>query len=222
MTTAIDDLMKKFDGFHAALTKVLDKFTALEAWKSSASTLMETLLSQSERTASRIDNLESAPTLSMAPHPPPRPTTAPPQPPSRRTDPFDLNTAPQQEMRPPASAWERPSRHRVATNHRDAGGGILGSHPPHPVTGMPHNSPPQTHDCDADLRLNGSRLGPVPKLEFPKFDGENPRLWKDCCEMYFEVYNVSDSLKTRFAALKFLGTAASWLHSVECKGRITD
>jgi len=104
MTTAIDDLAKKFDGFDAALTKVLDKLTALEAWKSSASTLMETLLSQSERTASRIDNLESAPTLSMAPHPPPRPTTAPPQPPSRRTDPFDLNTAPQQEMRPPASA----------------------------------------------------------------------------------------------------------------------
>jgi len=40
--------------------------------------------------------------------------------------------------------------------------------------------------------------------------------------MFFEVYEVSDSVKTRFAALNFSGTAASWLHSVECKGRITD
>jgi len=86
---------------------------------------------------------------------------------------------------------------------------------------MPHNSPPQTHDCDADLRLNGSRLGPVPKLEFPKFDGENPRLWKDCCEMYFEVSHVSESLKTRFAALNFSGPAAAWLQTLELRGRVT-
>ena len=74
-------------------------------------------------------------------------------------------------------------------------------------------------------RLDHHSIGrspPLPKLDFPKFDGENPRLWRDRCEMYFDVYGVSESLKTRFAALNFSGTAASWLHSVECKGHVSD
>jgi len=99
---------------------------------------------------------------------------------------------------------------------------MLGSHPPHPVTGMFPDPIPSRHEQPLNHAHSVGRSTPIPKLDFPKFNGENPRLWKDRCEMYFEVYNVSDSLKTCFAALKFLGTAASWLHSVECKGRITD
>jgi hypothetical protein len=48
---------------------------------------------------------------------------------------------------------------------------------------------------------------PLPKLDFPKFDGDNPRLWKYRFEQYFEVYAISDILKPRFAALNFVGTA---------------
>lgn len=40
--------------------------------------------------------------------------------------------------------------------------------------------------------------------------------------MYFEVYAVSPHLKTRFAALNFKGTAAAWLQTLECRGRILD
>ncbi|WVZ61926.1 hypothetical protein U9M48_011733 [Paspalum notatum var. saurae] len=66
------------------------------------------------------------------------------------------------------------------------------------------------------------RTAPYPKLEFPKFDGDNPRLWRDRCQMYFEVYAVADALKTRFAALNFLGAAATWLQTIERKERILD
>ena len=59
-------------------------------------------------------------------------------------------------------------------------------------------------------------------MEFPKFDGSNPRLWRDNYEIYFEVYMVDQSLKTRFAALNFQGAAASWLQTVQRRGRITD
>lgn len=59
-------------------------------------------------------------------------------------------------------------------------------------------------------------------MEFPKFDGSNPRLWHDNCEIYFEVYTVDYSLKTRFVALSFKGAAASWLQTVQRRGRITD
>jgi len=57
-------------------------------------------------------------------------------------------------------------------------------------------------------------------MDFTKFDGENPRLWKDICEMYFEVFGVSENMKTRFAALNFDGAAASWLQTLEMRGRV--
>jgi hypothetical protein len=34
-----------------------------------------------------------------------------------------------------------------------------------------------------------------PKMNFPTFDGTNPRLWKDKCESYFEIFGVSEALK---------------------------
>jgi hypothetical protein len=59
-------------------------------------------------------------------------------------------------------------------------------------------------------------------MEFPKFDGSNPRLWRDNAEIYFEEYVVDPSLKTRFVALNFWGVAVSWLQTVQRRGRITD
>jgi hypothetical protein len=59
-------------------------------------------------------------------------------------------------------------------------------------------------------------------MEFPKFDGSNPRLWRDHCEVYFEVHAVDEMMKTRFASLNFKGSAATWLHTVERRGRIRD
>lgn len=59
-------------------------------------------------------------------------------------------------------------------------------------------------------------------MEFSKFDGDSPRFWHDQCEVFFEVYAVHPSLKTRFATLNFKGGAATWLRTVQRKGRITD
>lgn len=52
--------------------------------------------------------------------------------------------------------------------------------------------------------------------------GENPRWWRDQCVLYFEVYTIHAPLKTRFAALNFQGAAATWLQTVQRRGRITD
>jgi hypothetical protein len=67
-----------------------------------------------------------------------------------------------------------------------------------------------------------NRSPPFPKIDFPKFDGENPYLWRDNCEMFFEMYDVHPSLKTRFVALNFKDLVAAWLQMVQCKGKITD
>jgi hypothetical protein len=59
-------------------------------------------------------------------------------------------------------------------------------------------------------------------MEFPKFDGSNPRWWRDQCELYFEVYVVQALMKMRFAKLNFKGVASTWLHTVERRGQIRD
>lgn len=213
MAASIDDITAKLDGFEAVMTKMLDKLNTLDAWRVSADELMTTLLTRMDDMVSRLHRLECAP-------PPPPPPPSPPPPPPGWVHPIDLNLAPPPATRPSASTWERPNGHRHDFNHRDVGGGILGSRPPHPVTGMSH-APPLHFDSLGDPRPSSSRSTPLPKLEFPKFDGENPRLWKDRCEQYFEVYSISDSLKPRFAALNFTDVAANWLLTYELRHKIT-
>jgi len=76
--------------------------------------------------------------------------------------------------------------------------------------------------CDY-AREGPSRAPHFPKLHFPAFDIDNPRLWRNRCEMYFKVFSVmSPGLKTRFAALNFKGAAAICLQTLERRGRITD
>ena len=149
LTTAMDDLATKFSSFETMMTQALDKPTGLEAWRTAAEGATDKLLAQTERLESRLHRLEVAP-------PPPssssfRPSTAPPQPPSKWTNPLDLNLAPPPVTRPPASSGERPHGHHDDLHYRDAGGGILGSHPPHPVTGMPLILHPIVLFCMMDL-----------------------------------------------------------------------
>jgi hypothetical protein len=58
-------------------------------------------------------------------------------------------------------------------------------------------------------------------MNFSTLDGTNPRLWRDKCESYFEIFGVSGALKPRFATLNFTGVAEAWLRTVELRGRFT-
>jgi uncharacterized membrane protein len=84
---------------------------------------------------------------------------------------------------------------------------------------MPVGLAPPVHTADES---SSSHHPPFPKMEFPKFYGTNPRLWRDQCEVYFEVYAVQESMKTRFTSLYFKGSAATWLQTMERRGRIVD
>jgi hypothetical protein len=39
-----------------------------------------------------------------------------------------------------------------------------------------------------------SSLGQLPKVPFPIFDGDNPKLWQTRCENYFAMYSVDLSV----------------------------
>jgi hypothetical protein len=57
----------------------------------------------------------------------------------------------------------------------------------------------------------------VPKLNFPRFDGENPRLWISHCESYFEMCPLELDRWIKLATMHFQGASSHWLMSVELK-----
>jgi hypothetical protein len=61
--------------------------------------------------------------------------------------------------------------------------------------------------------------GRMPKLNFPKFDGENPRLWIKRSQDYFELCQVESRAWIKIASMYFTKSAARWLQSVEKKIR---
>jgi hypothetical protein len=85
--------------------------------------------------AARLQRLEALPPPQSSPQLPPRP-------PPTWINPFDSNPAPGDGTCPSASSSEQPSGRHQQSGNRDLGGGILGSFPPHPVTGMSQQPPP--------------------------------------------------------------------------------
>lgn len=55
----------------------------------------------------------------------------------------------------------------------------------------------------------------LPKVPFPIFDGENPKLWISRCEEYFVIYHVDPSMWVKVSVMQFSGAAARWFQAVE-------
>jgi hypothetical protein len=53
----------------------------------------------------------------------------------------------------------------------------------------------------------------MPKMAFPCFDGEHPRIWRDKCYDYFRAFNIRAALWLTMATLHMDGNAAVWLQS---------
>jgi hypothetical protein len=57
----------------------------------------------------------------------------------------------------------------------------------------------------------------MPRIDFPRFDGEHPRVWKDKCEKYFRMCVVPPDLWAPLATLHFHSHAAYWLQTFEAQ-----
>ena len=62
--------------------------------------------------------------------------------------------------------------------------------------------------------MNQNRsLGYVPKLNFPKFDGANPRTWiKKCCK-YFTLCKILEDQRVDLASLNMTVNVKNWISS---------
>lgn len=216
----VEKLTKQLESFQSMMGDMLEKLRGIETWRGDADKSFGALLQRTSATS--IDLGLTAARLEARPPPPPLPSTQlSPQPaamlpqlvlPARNV--LDLNIAPE-PTRPSASSGEQPSGHYEVGGES---GSILGTFPPPLLQGTSHDSPQSSCHARDDSMISLPRSAPYPKLEFPKFSGENPRWWRDQCEMYFEVYAVHPALKTRFAALNFTGPATTWLQTIERKG----
>jgi uncharacterized coiled-coil protein SlyX len=140
-----------------------------------------------------------------------------------------------QEERPPAP-WSFPNGpigHGATHRPREYGGGAPFSPNHLPNNGM--NPPPtphreqysayqfwehypsrsEVHGGGFQDMIHPRTLGNLPKIQFPSFDGENPRLWQKRCEDYFHMYSVGPSLWIQVAYMQFTGPASRWVQSVE-------
>ncbi|WVZ96162.1 hypothetical protein U9M48_041833 [Paspalum notatum var. saurae] len=137
----------------------------------------------------------------------------------------------------PESAMERlpapnyyadgPNGHRLPPHNRDDGFGSVFTIPHHPVKGaysppLPPPTPPPGlgHARWGSHPFGAGSTGKLPKLQFPSFDGDNPKLWMFRCEDYFDLYQVEPQLWVRVATMHFTGAAARWLMSVESRLRM--
>jgi hypothetical protein len=59
-----------------------------------------------------------------------------------------------------------------------------------------------------------------PQLDFPKFDGTNPKLWIKQCDTYFYLYAIPPKNWVKLATINFKGSAAFWMQTIELNLRL--
>ena len=57
----------------------------------------------------------------------------------------------------------------------------------------------------------------IPKMAFPQFTGENPRIWKDKCLDYFHIFNIPESMWVTSASMNMDANTAKWLQVYKLK-----
>jgi len=90
----------------------------------------------------------------------------------------------------------------------------------HPALVTGEHPPPDQPYCSPTVNLP---LSPhtkeyrLPKTDFPRFDGIDPKLWKDKAEKYFRLFKVPAHMWSPFATMHFNTTAARWLQTYEAQ-----
>ena len=122
--------------------------------------------------------------------------------------------APATPARAPSSSPTCPDGHDVDIENRGSGHRI---YVPPPVRGTQHDqliSRPPLSSIE-NFRQNASDVfGLGPRIELPRFDGGNPKLWQTRCEDYFRFWGTPPGQWISLATALFEGTAARWLESV--------
>ncbi|KAJ1269985.1 hypothetical protein BS78_06G020200 [Paspalum vaginatum] len=124
---------------------------------------------------------------------------------------------------PPAgNPVDGPNGHRHDMNHRAHGLGSVFTHDHVPVKGTSESGQPKFPRSNMHERFehgphtfvsesSDSHMGRLPKLPFPTFDGDNPKLWIRRSEDYFDLYRVDPHMWIKVAVMHFSASAGRWV-----------
>jgi hypothetical protein len=92
--------------------------------------------------------------------------------------------------------------------------GVIGSSPAPPFPGSSLNAPQQTagdtltqhpvqllHGSHASNSEPDHKCPWIPKMDFPRFDGTDVRIWLDKCSAYFHIYAIPSDFRVAYASL---------------------
>jgi hypothetical protein len=73
---------------------------------------------------------------------------------------------------------------------------------------------PHTHagQCSGRTDLE-TRRNWMPKIEFPRFDGSDVRIWLDKCFAYFQLYQIPSDFRVTAASLHMVDKASHWFQT---------
>ncbi|CAO2151592.1 unnamed protein product [Urochloa humidicola] len=135
-------------------------------------------------------------------------------------------SSPAAAQRPHASSGAvRPIGNQVANSLREDGFGSFSNTPHSPTNGAFRLPTPQLDVSVLPTPSNRwksaspgcGNSSKLPKLNFPVFDGENPKLWLSRSVDYFELYDVEPDRWIVVASMHFVSPASQWLQSVQRK-----
>lgn len=110
--------------------------------------------------------------------------------------------------------------HRQDLHHQSVGAEVVTILVPPPVKGANRfsNLSPVSFagfNFVGSFSTVGSSGYVVPQIEFPKFDGTNPKIWIKRCENFFEVCDIPDNHWVKLATMNFVSSAAFWMQTIE-------
>ncbi|RLM68934.1 putative gag-pol polyprotein [Panicum miliaceum] len=213
MRSSVEDfqtsLTQRIDGVE---TNLGDRFQAMEdvarvfeSWKPKMDSSMEDLrteVSTLRKTVNRVV-LDSHPASSAGIFPKPQSAAASPS---------------------AGNPVDGPHGHRNDSSHRENVFGHVYTQSHSPVKGTsperpnPHLVFPAVNSSHGPSPVVSGRstgTGRLPKLHFPLFEGDNPRLWISRYEDYFEMYQVESDMWIKVASMHFATGPDRWLQSVE-------
>lgn len=60
----------------------------------------------------------------------------------------------------------------------------------------------------------------LPRVDFPRFESEHPKIWREKCEKYFTMYRVPVEMWVPLATINFDSNSALWLQTYEAQHAI--
>lgn len=206
LKAGLTSLESKLESTHASVDATANSIHTLNAWKSGIDTQVSDLSSSVQALRKQVDRVVVGVGLSAL-GTPPSTTPGAAMPPAAPTT-TNVGTTLQ--------VINSGQGHGVIHDTRGQTAGTLAFPLSTPVTG----TTPSSQDLSIvptvqQLAPTSRVIAAPPQTDFPRFDGENPRLWQKAAEKYFRLFSVDTGQRVEYATMHFTGNAAMWLQSVE-------